>query len=57
MAKIRFWQRMVTPHMSGLAEALALRGHCVEYVAEEILSGERAAMGWTTPELRGVELH
>lgn len=53
-----FWQRMITPHMFHLARALALRGHDVVYVAEEPMSSERAAMGWSVPDLdRSITLH
>lgn len=55
MANIWFWQRMITPHQTGLAVALAERGHSVTYLAEESLSSERSAMGWTIPKMRGVE--
>lgn len=44
-----FWQRMITPHMFHLAQALARRGHEVVYVAEEPMSAERAALGWSAP--------
>lgn len=57
MTTIRLWQRMITPHMSSLAEALALRGHKVEYISENLISKERANMGWKRPTLKGVDLH
>lgn len=53
---IWFWQRMVTPHMTYLAAALARRGHDVTYVAEEEVAAERAALGWQLPDLHGVTL-
>jgi glycosyltransferase involved in cell wall biosynthesis len=58
MAKLTiwFWQRMVTPHMAYLAEALAKRGHDVTYVAEENLAAERVALGWQMPDMYGVTL-
>lgn len=49
---IWFWQRMITPHMAHLAQALALRGHDVTFVAEEPMSSERAAMGWSVPAIQ-----
>lgn len=54
---IWFWQRMVTPHMAYLAEAMARRGHDVTYVAEEDLGDERAALGWQLPAMQDVKLH
>jgi len=50
-ATIWFWQRMVTPHMALLAEALAARGIPVVYVANEQISAERAQQGWSAPTL------
>jgi glycosyltransferase involved in cell wall biosynthesis len=32
--QVVFWQRMFTPHMMGLAEAMAARGHTVHFVAQ-----------------------
>lgn len=52
--EIWFWQRIISPHMVGLASALARRGHGVTYVAERPLSPSRAAQGWETPSLDGV---
>lgn len=46
-----FWQTMVSPHMAGLAGALAAQGREVTYVASEPLSAERAALGWQVPYL------
>lgn len=51
---IWFWQQIVTPHMAGLATALAAVGHRVTYVAEQAMSTERAAQGWTSPATPGV---
>ena len=42
--------------MTGLAEALARRGHKVVYIAEEPMSADRKAMGWEIPSLVGVDL-
>lgn len=41
-----FWQRIVSPHMAGLAAALAARGCDVTYVAEQEMSDKRASQGW-----------
>lgn len=46
-----FWQRIVSPHMAGLAAALAARGREVTYVAEQAMSGERESQGWHVPDL------
>ncbi|WP_181257133.1 glycosyltransferase family 4 protein [Pseudaminobacter soli (ex Li et al. 2025)] len=52
-----FWQRIVSPHMAGLAEALARRGQQVSYVAEQPMSTDRAAQGWRAPRLGAATLH
>lgn len=44
--EIVFWQHMFSPHMLGLAEALAARGHLVTFVATEPLSQARREQGW-----------
>lgn len=54
---IVFWQRMMTPHMTELARALAALGVEVHYVSEEALSEERSAMGWSAGGLDGVRVH
>tara|TARA_R110001599_G_scaffold95816_2_gene248316 strand:+ start:5743 stop:6849 length:1107 start_codon:yes stop_codon:yes gene_type:complete len=41
-----FWQRMFSPHMMGLAEAMAENGHDVTFIATEHLSKERREQGW-----------
>lgn len=46
-----FWQRIVSPHMAGLAAGLAASGREVVYVAERAMSDERAAQGWRPPSL------
>lgn len=56
MAEIWFWQRIVTPHMAGLAVALARQGHSVTYVAEREMSEDRARQGWQAPDLPHVTL-
>lgn len=54
LGPIYFWQRIISPHMAGLAAALAQRGHQVTYVAEREMSRERAAQGWKAPNLGSV---
>lgn len=45
---IWLWQEIVSPHMAGLAVALAARGCRTTYVAERMTSavGDRASQGW-----------
>lgn len=49
--KLVFWQNMVAFHQSAHVRALAAKGHDVTFVAEETISRERRAMGWTMPDL------
>lgn len=51
-----FWQRIVSPHMAGLAAALAATGREVVYVAEQAMSVERQAQGWTSPSPGAAQL-
>ena len=53
---IWLWQGIITPHMAGLAVALARRGCDVTYVAQQALSEDRAQQGWSRPSLKGVRL-
>ena len=52
---IYFWQRILTPHMSSLAVALAKRGFSVTFVANKLLSDHRAKMGWKVEDLGKVK--
>lgn len=52
---IWFWQRILTPHMASLAEALAKRGYSVIFVANKILSKKRLNQGWEKPSLGKVK--
>jgi glycosyltransferase involved in cell wall biosynthesis len=56
MLEVWFWQRIVTPHMMGLAAALAKLGVSVTYVAEERMSTDRQRQGWLVPEEGGVQV-
>lgn len=49
--EIWFWQLIVSPHMAGLARALAECGHKVIYVAQQQMTPQRAAQGWHPPAL------
>lgn len=51
-----FWQRMVSPHMAGLAAALAASGRDVTFVAEQTMSADREAQGWSAPDLGEAQL-
>ncbi|WP_162527450.1 glycosyltransferase family 4 protein [Casimicrobium huifangae] len=54
--RIWLWQNIFSPHMAGLAVALARRGCEVTYVAEQALTADRAQQGWLPPSLEGVTL-
>lgn len=54
--EIWFWQRIVSPHMAGLAAALARQGCQVTFIAEQPMSEDRARQGWTQPDLGGARL-
>jgi len=56
MDEIWFWQRIVSPHMAGLAVALARLGNKVTYVAEQNMSPDRAQQGWMAPPLSSVRI-
>ncbi len=53
---IWFWQRIVSPHMAGLARELSHQGCEVTYIAEQLMSTDRARQGWVPPELGDVQL-
>lgn len=53
---IWFWQRIVSPHMAGLASALAASGRDVVYVAEHHISPDRVALGWGPTDLQPAQL-
>lgn len=53
---IGFWQGIISPHMAGLAVALARRGCEITYVAQQALTEDRRRQGWSVPELPGVSL-
>jgi glycosyltransferase involved in cell wall biosynthesis len=57
MGEIWFWQRIVSPHMAGLASALARKGVQVHYVAEHAMSADRVRLGWQVPGMEGVQQH
>lgn len=51
-----FWQRIVSPHMAFLADALAAQGWSVVYVANQQMSADRASQGWQPPELKQAQV-
>ena len=54
---IWLWQEIVSPHMAGLAVALAARGCRTTYVAERMTSavGDRASQGWAEYDFGAAE--
>lgn len=48
---IWFWQLIISPHMANLAKSLTELGHHVTFVAEQEMSAERAAQGWSVPDV------
>lgn len=57
MPEVWFWQRIVSPHMVGLAKALATQGFVVHYAFEQLMSPDRAKFGWKIPDSDGLYLH
>lgn len=56
MREVWFWQSVVSPHVAGLADALAGQGLRVVYVAPRVMTAERARQGWVGPPLGKCEL-
>ena len=56
MGEIVFWQRIVSPHMFGLAQALCDQGYKVSYIAEEEISQQRKQMGWVAANSEDVKI-
>lgn len=54
--EIWFWQQIISPHMGVLAAALVRQAARVIYVAQSVMSADRAAQGWQPPELPGVDV-
>jgi glycosyltransferase involved in cell wall biosynthesis len=54
--EVWFWQRTVSPHMAGLAAALAQRGVSTTYVAEGTLTEDRIKLGWELSSLGDARL-
>ncbi len=54
--EIVFWMGIVSPHMAGLAKALAFQGNKVIYVAAQSISVDRTSQGWVQPDTQGLRL-
>ena len=54
---IVFWQNIFSPHQVAAFRALAQLGHKVELVAQEMLTSQRRAMGWSVAPVEGMRLH
>lgn len=53
---IYFWQRILTPHMTALAQELSKRGSRVIYVAEQSLSKDRIKLGWEVQKNHNIQV-
>lgn len=49
MRDVFFWQSITSPHIVGLADAMARRGCRVTFVSQQAIAPERAALGWEAP--------
>ncbi|MFA7580143.1 glycosyltransferase family 4 protein [Castellaniella sp.] len=56
MYEIWFWQRIISPHMAGLAASLARNGRKVIYIVEQSMSKDRRELGWQVPKFDGIDL-
>lgn len=56
LERIVLHQDIVSPHMAGLASALAELGHEVTYCATTAMSRDRALLGWSAPDLAAARL-
>jgi glycosyltransferase involved in cell wall biosynthesis len=57
MTEFSFWQMIVSPHMAGLAQALAVLDCKVTYVAAQPISAVRASQGWSMPDTTGIRVN
>lgn len=53
---IVIWQRILTPHMTYLAEKLFSLGYDVTYATESFLSEEREKQGWVVGEVHHIKI-
>jgi glycosyltransferase involved in cell wall biosynthesis len=56
VAKIWFWQLIISPHTAELAVQLASLGCSVTFVTQKEITADRAKQGWQVPNLNGVAL-
>lgn len=54
--EIYYWEKMSSPHVAGLLEALVRRGCKVTYVVEATVTSDRLNQGWSAPAMEGVHL-
>lgn len=52
--ELYFWQVIVSPHMTALLEKMTMLGYKVHYIALQAMSLERQALGWQSPNPRGI---
>ncbi len=50
------WQRIISPHVAGLAGALAAQGRNVVYVTGQEMTPDRRKQGWKVPDLGSAAL-
>ena len=55
MTELWIWQRIVSPHIAGLANALGKQQRVV-YVAENVMTVARQLQGWDAPTMKNAEL-
>ena len=55
VTELWIWQRIVSPHIAGLANALGKHLRVV-YVSESIITDARQAQGWEAPTMENAEL-
>lgn len=56
MDDVWFWHGIFSPHMAGLASAVARTGCKVTCVAEQESLADRVKLGWLVPKMQGVRL-
>ena len=55
ITELWIWQRIVSPHIAGLANALGKHQRVV-YVAENVMTAARQLQGWVAPTMKNAEL-
>lgn len=55
--EVVFWQNMVSIHQRDFLETLAgVDGNAVTLVVQETINAQRQRMGWSVPEMKGVDI-